>query len=65
MDATMHSMDPTSTVGGSTAVIVNLTLIKPIINSKSVYKETALKFMEQYYLGKDELEKYKEFLNKK
>lgn len=42
-----------------------LNLIKPIINSKSVYKETALKFMEQYYLGKDELEKYKEFLNKK
>ena len=38
-----------------------LDLLKPIINSNSHYRETAIKFMEQYYLGSGEIEKYKEF----
>ena len=38
-----------------------LDLLKPIINSNSLYRETAIKFMEQYYLGNGQIEKYKEF----
>ena len=38
-----------------------LNLLNPIINSNSLYRETAIKFMEQYYLGNGQMEKYKEF----
>ena len=41
-----------------------LEILKPLINSKSVWNSHALYLIAEYYFSKDEKEKSKEFFNK-